>query len=36
MLDNFILNKKSIEGIYKMIGEFHEKYLKQYGVVIYL
>lgn len=32
MLDSLILNKKSIEGIYKMIAEFHEKYLKRYGV----
>lgn len=26
------LNKKSIENIYKKICEYHEKYLKQYGV----
>ena len=32
MLDNLILNKKSIESIYKNICEFHEKYLKKYGV----
>ena len=32
MLDNLILNKKSIESIYKTIREFHEKYLKQFGV----
>ena len=32
MLDSLILNKKSIEGIYKTIREFHEKYLKQYRV----
>jgi len=32
MLDNLILNKKSIESIYKTICEFHEKYLKQSGV----
>ena len=32
MLDSLILNKKSIEGIYQMISEFHEKYLKRYGV----
>jgi len=32
MLDNLILNKKSIENIYKTICEFHEKYLKQFGV----
>ena len=32
MLDNLILNKKSIESIYKTICEFHEKYLKQFGV----
>lgn len=32
MLDNLILNKKSIESIYKTVFEFHKKYLKQYGV----
>ena len=32
MLDHLILNKKSIESIYKTICEFHEKYLKQFGV----
>jgi hypothetical protein len=32
MLDSLILNKKSIEGIYKILGEFHEKYLKSFGV----
>ena len=32
MLDNLILNKKSIESIYKTIREFHGKYLKQFGV----
>jgi len=32
MLDSLILNKKSIESIYKIICEFHKKYLKQYGV----
>src|SRR3989338_5122119 len=32
MLDSLILNKKSIESIYKTIHEYHEKYLKQYGV----
>lgn len=32
MLDNLILNKNSIENIYKTICEFHEKYLKQFGV----
>ncbi|NCO24926.1 hypothetical protein GW901_00160 [Candidatus Parcubacteria bacterium] len=32
MLDSLILNKKSIESIYKTICEYHEKYLKQYGV----
>ena len=32
MLDSLILNKKSIESIYKTTREFHEKYLKQYGV----
>jgi len=32
MLDNLILNENSIEAIYKTLGEFHEKYLKQYGV----
>ena len=32
MLDSLILNKKSIESIYKTICEFHEKYLKQFGV----
>ena len=32
MLDNLILNKKSIESIYKTVCEFHEKYLKKFGV----
>ncbi len=32
MLDHLILNKKSIESIYKTIREYHEKYLKQFGV----
>jgi hypothetical protein len=32
MLDSLILNKNSIESIYKMICEFHEKYLKPYAV----
>ena len=32
MLDSLILNKKSIKSIYKMLYEFHEKYLKSYGV----
>ncbi len=32
MLDSLILNKKSIGNIYKTVREFHEKYLKRYGV----
>jgi len=32
MLDSLILNKKSIESIYKMLCEFHEKYLQSFGV----
>lgn len=32
MLDSLILNKKSIESIYKTVREFHGKYLKRYGV----
>lgn len=32
MLDSLILNKKSIEAIYKTVRDFHEKYLKQHGV----
>jgi len=32
MFDNHILNKKSIEGAYKTICEFHKKYLEQFGV----
>lgn len=32
MLDSLILNKKSIEAIYKTVQDFHEKYLEQYGV----
>ena len=32
MLDNLILNKKSIESIYKTIRGFHGEYLKQFGV----
>lgn len=32
MLDSLILNKKSIEAIYRMVEDFHDKYLKQYGV----
>jgi hypothetical protein len=32
MLDNVILDKKSIESIYKTICEYYEKYLKRYGV----
>jgi len=32
MLDSLILNKQSIESIYKTICEYHEKYLKQFGV----
>jgi len=32
MLDNLILNKKSIENIYKTLCEFHQKYLKIFGV----
>lgn len=34
MLDSLILNKSSIESIYKTICEFHAKYLKQFGVKI--
>ncbi len=32
MLDNLILNKHSIENIYKVVSEFHQKYLDQFGV----
>ena len=32
MLDNLILNKNSIESIYKTICGFHSKYLRQFGV----
>ncbi|MDP2940471.1 MAG: hypothetical protein Q8O13_10460 [Candidatus Omnitrophota bacterium] len=32
MLDSLILNKKSIENIYKTVKDFHGKYLKRYGV----
>lgn len=32
MLDSLILNSKSIENLYQTISEFHEKYLKQFGV----
>lgn len=32
MLDSSILNKKSIENIYKTLQDFHRKYLKQCGV----
>jgi hypothetical protein len=32
MLDSLILNKKSIESIYKTLFEFHKKYLKSFGV----
>jgi len=32
MLDSLILNKKSIESIYKTVCEYHKKYLKKYGV----
>ena len=32
MLDNLILNKKSIDGIYEMICRFHKKYLRQFNV----
>lgn len=32
MLDSLILNQKSIENIYRTISEFHEKYLKKFGV----
>ena len=32
MLDSLILNKKSIESIYKTLCEFHGKYLKSFGV----
>lgn len=32
MLDSLILNKNSIESIYKTISEFHAKHLSAYGV----
>lgn len=32
MLDSLILNKESIERLYETLHNFHEKYLKQYGV----
>ncbi len=32
MLDSLILNKESIEAIYGTIAEYHNKYLKKYGV----
>ncbi|MDI6732021.1 MAG: hypothetical protein QME05_05565 [Candidatus Margulisbacteria bacterium] len=32
MLDSLILNKKSIESIYKTICEYHGKYLRKFGV----
>ncbi|MEW5758626.1 MAG: hypothetical protein AB1755_04035 [Candidatus Omnitrophota bacterium] len=32
MLDSLILNKKSIASIYKTLQEFHEKYLRKFGV----
>jgi hypothetical protein len=32
MPDSLILNKRSIENIYGIISEFHEKYLKSFGV----
>lgn len=32
MLDSLILNKQSIESIYKTIKDFHKKYLNSYGV----
>ena len=32
MLDSLILNKRSIDAIYKTIQDFHSKYLKRYGV----
>jgi hypothetical protein len=32
MLDSLILNPKSIENLYQTVSEFHEKYLKQFGV----
>lgn len=32
MLDSLILNKKSIASIYKTLSEFHDKYLKPFGV----
>jgi len=32
MPDSLILNKKLIESIYKTIADYHEKYLKQFGV----
>lgn len=32
MLNSLVLNKKSIENIYETICNFHEKYLKPFGV----
>ncbi len=32
MLDSLILNRRSIESTYKMLSEFHKKYLKSFGV----
>ncbi|HQN73858.1 MAG TPA: hypothetical protein PLB16_10625 [bacterium] len=32
MLDSLILDGKSIEKIYSMICDFHEKFLKHFGV----
>jgi len=32
MLDSLILNKKSVEAIYKTISEYHKKYLEKFGV----
>lgn len=32
MLDHLILNKKSIENIYKTIRDYHERHLKKFGV----
>ncbi|MBU2542494.1 hypothetical protein KJ785_02970 [Patescibacteria group bacterium] len=32
MIDSLILNKKSIESIYKTIIEYHKKYLEKFGV----
>lgn len=32
MLDSLILNDKSIESIYKMVSEYHKKYLEKFGV----